>query len=224
MLAVGEEVERDKIESMRSQMEVFKRSLEDFALKHKKEINKNPAFRMYFQRMCTQIGVDTLASRQGFWSQLLGLGDFYYELAVQIVDVCLATRRLNGGLMRMSDLLGRLRRRRPSTAQEIDEDDVVRSIAKLGVLGSGFCVMELPGSGQLVRSVPCELSVDHSTVLAMAHETGFVTKARLSAQLGWTAERCNEAMLVLLREGMAWVDEQAGETEYWFPSLRADLL
>ena len=34
--------------------------------------------------MCTSIGVDPLASSKGFWSEMLGFGDFYYELAVQV--------------------------------------------------------------------------------------------------------------------------------------------
>lgn len=38
--------------------------------------------------MCASIGVDPLSSGKGFWS-VLGIGDFYYELAVQIVEVCL---------------------------------------------------------------------------------------------------------------------------------------
>ena len=28
-----------------------------------------------------------MASSKGFWAQLLGVGDFYYELGVQIVEV-----------------------------------------------------------------------------------------------------------------------------------------
>lgn len=43
--------------------------------------------------------VDPLASNKGFWAEVLGVGDFYYELAVQIVEICLATRSVNGGLM-----------------------------------------------------------------------------------------------------------------------------
>lgn len=38
--------------------------------------------------MCASIGVDPLSSGKGFWS-VLGIGDFYYELAVQIVEVCI---------------------------------------------------------------------------------------------------------------------------------------
>jgi ESCRT-II complex subunit VPS22 len=36
---------------------------------------------------------------QGFWGRLLGVGDFYYTLGVEIVDVCMATRAQNGGLI-----------------------------------------------------------------------------------------------------------------------------
>lgn len=43
--------------------------------------------------------VDPLASNKGFWAEVLGVGDFYYELAVQIVEICLSTRSVNGGLM-----------------------------------------------------------------------------------------------------------------------------
>lgn len=43
--------------------------------------------------------MDPLASNKGFWAEVLGVGDFYYELGVQIVDVCMATRPVNGGLI-----------------------------------------------------------------------------------------------------------------------------
>ena len=54
--------------------------------------------------MCANVGVDPLASNKGMWAQLLHFGDFYYELGVQIVEACLATRAMNGGLMDL-DLL-----------------------------------------------------------------------------------------------------------------------
>lgn len=42
------------------------------------------------------INVIFLASK-GFWSKMLGVGDFYYELGIQIIEVCLATSHRNGG-------------------------------------------------------------------------------------------------------------------------------
>ena len=38
---------------------------------------------------------DFLASK-GFWAEMLGVGDFYYELGVQIVEVCMATNHRSG--------------------------------------------------------------------------------------------------------------------------------
>ena len=54
--------------------------------------------------MCANVGVDPLASNKGMWVQLLGFGDFYYELGVQIVEACLATRAYNGGFMELESL------------------------------------------------------------------------------------------------------------------------
>jgi ESCRT-II complex subunit VPS22 len=38
--------------------------------------------------MCAQVGVDPLASSKGFFAEMLGVGDYYYELAVQIIEIC----------------------------------------------------------------------------------------------------------------------------------------
>lgn len=46
---------------LRQQLVVFKQKLEEFAMKHKHQINKDPEFRMHFNNMCTKIGVDPLA-------------------------------------------------------------------------------------------------------------------------------------------------------------------
>ena len=52
--------------------------------------------------MCASIGVDPLASSRGFWADMLGVGDYYYELAVRVVEYCLANRNTLGGLIQMS--------------------------------------------------------------------------------------------------------------------------
>lgn len=83
----GNEIAELQLQQVSQQMDVFKKSLEEFAMKYKSEIRKNPEFRARFQVMCSKIGVDPLASSKGFWAQLLGVGDFYYELGVQIVEV-----------------------------------------------------------------------------------------------------------------------------------------
>ena len=64
-------------------------------------------------------------ANKGFWSELLGVGDFYYELGIQIIDVCLSTRGRNGGLVELGELKRQLIKMRSSNnggpAQEISE-------------------------------------------------------------------------------------------------------
>ena len=83
--------------------------------------------------MCASVGVDPLASGKGFWSEMLGVGDFYYELGVQIVEICMAATPRNGGLMPLLELRERLNRvrARKSASEEISMDDLQRAIKKL---------------------------------------------------------------------------------------------
>ena len=48
----------------------------------------------------------------GFWSELLGMGSFYYEIAVQCVEIVLSTTRTHGGVMVLSELKHRLNKSR----------------------------------------------------------------------------------------------------------------
>ncbi|XP_053633622.1 uncharacterized protein lsn isoform X3 [Cherax quadricarinatus] len=159
----GSEIQENQLEQMTLQMEKFREKLEEFAAKHKTEIKKNPQFRKQFQEMCASIGVDPLASGKGFWCEMLGVGDFYYELGVQIVELCVATSHRNGGVISLEEALRRLNHRRRQDNQ-ISTDDLVRAVKKLRVLGSGMEVVAT-GSSQFIYSIPGELSMDHTTLL-----------------------------------------------------------
>lgn len=101
---VGAALESSQLAHLQSSLATFRSSLEQFAFQHKHAIASNPVFRAQFHSMCLSIGVDPLACQKGFWSQLLNLGDFYFELGVQIMDVCLRAREENGGIMRVEEV------------------------------------------------------------------------------------------------------------------------
>lgn len=104
---------------MRQQLETFKRNLESFAVRHKDEIQRDPAFRAKFHSMCASIGVDPLTSRKGVWADLLGVGDYYYELAVRTIEICVSTRPMNGGVLSLNELVAGLRTRRFTYTEKI---------------------------------------------------------------------------------------------------------
>ncbi|XP_050399457.1 vacuolar-sorting protein SNF8-like [Patella vulgata] len=215
----GTEIAEDKFAQMTQQMDTFKTNLEDFARKHKDDIKKDPEFRLQFQEMCASIGVDPLASSKGFWAEMLGVGDFYYELAIQIVEVCIATSPKNGGLINIEELRERVEHARGRNSQNISIDDLYRAIRKLKILGSGFTVISM-GSSALVQSVPGELSMDHTKILQQAQKNGFISQVDLTQNFKWEVERACRALEFMVKQGLAWVDDQdSNGRKYWFPSL-----
>uniref|UniRef100_H3GD54 Vacuolar-sorting protein SNF8 n=1 Tax=Phytophthora ramorum TaxID=164328 RepID=H3GD54_PHYRM len=236
---VGEQLVEANLSHVSSQLELFRSNLQAFAVKYKSNIKKDPDFRRKFQVMCAKIGVDPLASKKGFWSELLDVGDFYYELAVQIIEVGIVTRPKNGGLLGMSDLLRLLEKKRGPAMQAITDDDVKRAVKKLSVLGEGFQLIDMEERTMVrgswgwwgclkipdlfvlqIVTVPVVLSQDHSTILALAQTTGgMVNVSILSRELQWDKKRSMLALNVLLREGMTWLDEQTSEPSYFFPSI-----
>ncbi|KAM7029760.1 vacuolar-sorting protein SNF8 isoform 4-T4 [Acridotheres tristis] len=217
----GTVLAEDQLAQMSKQLETFRTHLEAFASKHKQEIRKSPEFRLQFQDMCATIGVDPLASGKGFWAEMLGVGDFYYELGVQIIEVCLALKHRNGGLITLEELQQQVLKGRGKFAQDVSQDDLLRAIKKLKVLGNGFGIIPVGGTF-LVQSVPAELNMDHTVVLQLAEKKGFVTVSEIRGSLKWEMERAKQDHL--LKEGMAWLDLQApAEPQFWFPALFPEL-
>lgn len=203
---LGSELTTTQLNELRTQLDVFSTTLRQFAQQHRKDIARDPQFRHAFQQMCANIGVDPLAGAVGgqgaaggrgaagklvgLWNDFLGLSDFQNELSIQIIDVCVSTRDVNGGYIEMQQLVRAINRMRTGTtaaavaasngaknkskkgdgesaAGLVTEDDVVRSIQLLKPLGSGYEVVELPNHTRMVRSVPKELDVDSTTVMAL---------------------------------------------------------
>ena len=119
----GANLRTTHVSSLETQLSVFQSLLHSFALEHGSTIRSSPTFRAEFARMCNAIGVDPLAAsnvkgkngRRGggasgggdesgggsFWTQIMGgdMNDFYFEVAVRVVELCRETRSENGGLI-----------------------------------------------------------------------------------------------------------------------------
>jgi len=102
---LSDQLNQSQVQDLHAQLAQFRASLAHFAANHRDSIRKDPLFRRAFQQMCSNIGVDPLAGprKGGWWAEMLDLGDWQYELGVQIVDVCVSTRERNGGLIEMGE-------------------------------------------------------------------------------------------------------------------------
>lgn len=107
---------------------------------------------------------------------------------------------------------------------EVTTDDIAKSIDKLKELGRGFQTHAF-GDSMMVQSVPTEFNKDHSAILGLAAGAhGKVTAPALCLSMGWSDERAVTLLEQLVKDGMAWVDDQGadGVREYWLPGLIAE--
>ncbi|KAL8946523.1 MAG: hypothetical protein Q9222_007092 [Ikaeria aurantiellina] len=227
----GASLRSTHVSSLQNQLSVFQSLLHNFALQHADTIKSNPTFRAEFARMCNAIGVDPLAGsnvkgksgskgKGSWWAQTLGgdVNDFYFELAVRVVELCRATRGENGGLLGVEECKERVSKGKGiGGGMDISDDDVLRAVKSLGPLGSGFSIITV-GNKQMIRSIPKELNTDQSTVLEAIQVLGYVTCSMLEDNLGWSTARSETVIQDLLADSLVWVDAQAAEREYWSPA------
>lgn len=152
------------------------------------------------------------------------MGDFYFELSIQIVEICLALAESTGGMLEISELRERLNRSRSQKAkqQEITNEDILLATKKLKIFGNSFQVHSLGKDRHIIQSIPGELSLQETKALTLAASTatGSITKTLLAKELGWNELRTQQAIDKLISEGLVWIDEQnEEEPSYWFPSL-----
>ncbi|KAL2012864.1 hypothetical protein VTN00DRAFT_389 [Thermoascus crustaceus] len=238
----GANLRSTHLSSLQTQLSVFQSLLHSFALEHASTIKSNPTFRAEFARMCNAIGVDPLAAsnvkgksgRKGlipglgeggsFWTQILGgdMNDFYFEVAVRVVELCLETRSENGGLIGVEECRKRVGRGKAiGGGLEVSEDDILRAVKSLEPLGSGFSIIRV-GSKQFIRSIPKELNADQATVLEAIQVLGYVTVSMLELNLNWEKARAQTVIDDLLADGLVWLDAQCEENEYWSPQNLLD--
>ena len=232
--AHGSNLKSANAASLQTQLSVFQELLHTFAVQHAADIKSNPTFRAEFARMCHAIGVDPLAgsNAQGkggkagsIWAKVMGgeVNDFYFEVAVRVVELCQRTRGENGGLLGVQECAQSVAKGRAiGGGLQVSEDDILRAVKSLAPLGSGFSVIDI-GSKQFIRSSPKELNTDQSTVLEVLSLLGNVTVSLLRDNLGWEKERALTVIEDLVAGSLVWVDMQCPEYEYWSPqNLVAD--
>jgi len=221
----ADEMKATSLQSALETVEKLEIKLTEFAKKHAKEIQNDPAFRQKFLQMCAPLGVDPLLSKKGFWGNVLGMGDFYYELAVKVAEVCLASRSRNGGIISIAEVKSILSARKTKfqlgdqTTKKYSGDDIKTAIQKLSKLGGGFRTIEV-GNSTMIVSVPTELDNDHMEIMGLAQAyAGSVSIEQVRDGTGWNDDRSQRALNLLLGQGMAWLDEHKGQILYWFPSI-----
>ncbi|KAM0788136.1 hypothetical protein ACM66B_001301 [Microbotryomycetes sp. NB124-2] len=187
--------------ALNSSLATFQQALSSFSTHHRQKILSSPEFRSHFSQLCNELGVDPLGgANKGIWDKV-GLGEWYFALGVQIVDVCLQLRDRAGGLVALDEVIQNvmaMRRGQTSTSNkqgavaasttnvnkrlplasaasaDISEADVQRAIEALEPLGSGYAILHV-GNRKVLRCAPGGLDSDSLVVVEAAGDKGTAT-------------------------------------------------
>eukprot|EP00760_Papus_ankaliazontas_P024753 PhM_4_TR241/c0_g1_i1/m.104828/K12188/SNF8, EAP30; ESCRT-II complex subunit VPS22 len=234
MKDAGRRLDEENAQKVADSVKMLRERLTQYVREHGTEIHRSPALRMKFKEMCDRLGVDLLTSQKSVIGSVLGLGSFYYEVAVLAIEHCVLTRSQNGGVVPLDDLARRISR----AGRVVSESDVVYSLSKLECLGPGY-VVRLLGSRRYILP-GTDLTSDTTTALEAAAASSSstfgcpsLTVADLGIRTGWSAERRERALEALLRDGVVWLERRCESNSpssssssvvhvYWFPCLMSD--
>ena len=165
------------------------------------------------------------------------INDFYYELAIQITNICIALRPKNGGFLEENECLRLLNKLRGAKVQRVELEDIAKALKALEGLSPDF-KMIITGNKKVIVSSSVDINSDQLTILDAASKTGgWMTFSELKTKIPNfnNKERFMTAIDQMLMEGLCWEDEQPlldessskgvyskpGDNQmvYWFPTL-----
>jgi ESCRT-II complex subunit VPS22 len=232
-----EELKEAKTETMKVALDKLKDELIDFTRNNQKKILQDPLFRLDFHCLCAQCNIDPISSGKNVFS-CFGVGKFYYELSIQVVDICYSTRNQNGGIIPMTELQRLLENMRQHK-DKITVNDIMRAITKIKILNSGYSVFKV-GNQIVVKSVPTAFNEDNKLLIELAQiMNGHFGKSDIIKRYLWDEDRITRALDNMLKEGYIYfsyiffffffliyvgvimIDTQSEnkETQYWVVGL-----
>ncbi|TIA70240.1 hypothetical protein E3P91_03201 [Wallemia ichthyophaga] len=192
--SLGNIINAQQLQSIHHQISTFKQYLTDFSKNHRKDIESNVQFRNRFTEMCSTIDVDPLNISRG---------------------------SLFSNLTGFSDFY-------LSLAVQLVDIDLQKSIKVLAPLHDNRHQYEIIPVNQILymRSQPKELNNDMLSLLSLAHSNhGWIDQSLVQNAQSWTVERVrNSLRQAVMDDGILWIDNQAPQSRYYFPSLFQDIV
>ena len=99
------------------------------------------------------------------------INDFYYELAIQITNICIALRPKNGGFLEENECLRLLNKLRGTKVQKVELEDIGKALKALESLSPDFKII-VTGSKRVIVSSSVDINSDQLIILDAASKTG----------------------------------------------------
>lgn len=197
------------------QLKLFQDKLIQFAKSHNHELKENHEFKSKFIKMCNTIGIDPLSLFDKD-CHLFNVDDYYYEICVKLIQICRDTKDINGGIMSLDEL----QKVYFTGSSKVTKDDLEKAIEMLNSLEGGFEIFQIRDHLKFLRSVPNELTPDHTKILEVCSVMGYASINLLQVNLQWERVRSKATLNEMVATGLLWIDDQCGGAErlFWDPS------
>lgn len=119
------------------------------------------------------------------------MSDFYTRLSVKLLRICEQSRRVNGGLVSIEEIIKY--NNQDSRNAKVNEDDVRGALKHLEALGTGCKVI---GGGYLSTS-PFVMPGDVGELLKINEKHGRVNANLAAKEAGWTKDRFEHSIVSL---------------------------
>jgi ESCRT-II complex subunit VPS22 len=203
---VASSLEQSQTTALSALITSFHSHLEHFASTHRSSINQNPTLRRHFSHLCQSLGVDPLRSKKTTLTQLLGVGEFYFDLAVQLAEASLVLRQINGGILPVEQVVKYLDNRRGSSA--LSPDDLALAMNKLNCLGNSLNLVYGTDGRSFLSSVPSEINSDSQTIIELLLDQAIVEFSfpSLCSLIHWSEDRIESVLEQLICTQLIWVE------------------
>lgn len=217
--SLGQQLLKQRRDALETQLESFQSALITFKQQYDKELSSNPQIRTQFNQICRSFGVDPLVASSSIHGSKMEEEEKYNQLALKIIEICKITKKLNGGIILVHDVMTLINTDTSfmnDLKVTITEKDVMKTLDRLQSLGNELQLLVI-GNKNYVKSIAEDLNPDQNVILSTTDVIGYVTVKILRDNFQWTVIRCRSNLDDLVSNGMLWLDTQAedGEKKYW---------
>ncbi|MBY9000993.1 MAG: hypothetical protein KGD64_08775 [Candidatus Heimdallarchaeota archaeon] len=146
---------------------------------------------------------------------IFGKDDFKQKLVKELLIIGNEELEDIGGAITLANLIDYFKETR--TNWKVDVGDILDVLKKLEEKEIIPTRVDLGEEDVLIRFKPIEMSTDFQEVLRLATGLPSLTIAKVSSHLGWSVERAQSTMTIMMKYDLAVLDEVSGE--YYFPGL-----
>ncbi len=215
--------ELDMLIDKAKRLDIVRAKLNEAFKKHGETILQIPAYRNILLELLSDLGLEPESwisqaeKKRGMMRRLLKRDERQERISRDILRLAEESKQ-TGGVMLLSELLVRLDDMGWETGSE-DVEGLLKEMTKEGLLEG---VTNLENGARLVKFIPVALTDDPQRILALAsRQDGRLTIEEAVIELGWTEERVNTALDLLLANGVAKLQKSfSRSTQYWFPGLK----